>query len=107
MFSIQGVVAVAIEGEVPGSAMAVAAEARNDFSYNPQPFQWRGGPYPLPRLYGVIPDETFYLFTHEIMRNAEMYDQLTAEHFLQRGVRADEARGADRAVYTSALRNPS
>ena len=30
------------------------------------------------RLYGVIPDETFYLFTHEIMRNAEMYDQLNA-----------------------------
>jgi ATP-dependent DNA helicase RecG len=30
------------------------------------------------RLYGMIPDETFYLFTHEIMRNAEMYDQLNA-----------------------------
>ena len=30
------------------------------------------------RLYGVIPDETFYLFTHEIVRNAELYNQLNA-----------------------------
>ena len=30
------------------------------------------------RLYGVIPDETFYLFTHEIMRNTEINDQLNA-----------------------------
>jgi len=30
------------------------------------------------RLYGVIPDETFYLFTHEIMRNSEINDQLNA-----------------------------
>lgn len=30
------------------------------------------------RLYGEIPDDAFYLFTHEILRNQELADQLNA-----------------------------
>lgn len=46
------------------------------------------------RLFGVIPDEAFYLFTHEILRNQELADQLNAFdwitlHHVWRG-KADE-----------------